>query len=337
MIPAHFMARAVDVLPEAVYLYREREDGSRSITDRRAELPVLLDRLRAVETVERVARRARAARVDGGCYAESVVEEDLRYHVDVLDEAGRGVPAGLPRPRERVPRRRGAGGRGRPAGDPAAQVAPRPPAAHAGAARGRRLPQGAPGRRAEGADRLAARTATTRSSTTRAWASRAPSTGSTPRAAGSGTRACCCGSRVCSALQVMLLLDRQRVLVRLVRVELERVRASPRPVPGPRARGSRARGRCAPSARACAHATRCVLGRRRLSRQTSAEGSLATHRRCRSRRSLMAALPVCRPARRRVVAPGAAATGGANRRRRRAAPARSRASTGVGRAERDRP
>ena len=47
MIPAHFMARAVDVLPEPVYLYREREDGSRSITHRRAELPVLLDRLAA--------------------------------------------------------------------------------------------------------------------------------------------------------------------------------------------------------------------------------------------------------------------------------------------------
>ncbi len=87
VLPAHFMARAVDVLPEPVYLYREREDGSRSITDRRAELPVLLDRLRAVETV--------SAWLDEHgppgsrrLYAESVVEEDLRYHVDVLDEAG---------------------------------------------------------------------------------------------------------------------------------------------------------------------------------------------------------------------------------------------------------
>ena len=86
VVPAHFMARAVDVLPEPVYLYREREDGSRSITDRRAELPVLLDRLRAVETV----RDWLAAHGPPGAarlYAESVVEEDLRYHVDVLDEA----------------------------------------------------------------------------------------------------------------------------------------------------------------------------------------------------------------------------------------------------------
>jgi CDP-glycerol glycerophosphotransferase len=87
VVPAHFMARSVDVLPEAVYLYREREDGSPSITQRRAELPVLLDRLRAVEGVsawleEHGPPGARRA------YAESVVEEDLRYHVDVLDEAG---------------------------------------------------------------------------------------------------------------------------------------------------------------------------------------------------------------------------------------------------------
>ena len=86
VVPAHFMARAVDVLPEPVYLYRERDDGSRSITDRRAELPVLLDRLRAVETV----RDWLAAHGPPGAarlYAESAVEEDLRYHVDVLDEA----------------------------------------------------------------------------------------------------------------------------------------------------------------------------------------------------------------------------------------------------------
>ena len=86
VIPAQFMARAVDVLPEAVYLYREREDGSRSITDRRAELPVLLDRLRAIEMVSAwLGEHAPPGAMR--MYAESVVEEDLRYHVDVLDEA----------------------------------------------------------------------------------------------------------------------------------------------------------------------------------------------------------------------------------------------------------
>jgi CDP-glycerol glycerophosphotransferase len=86
VVPAQFMARAVDILPDPVYLYREREDGSRSITQRRAELPVLLDRLAAVEGVS-AWLDAHAPPGSRRAYAESVVEEDLRYHVDVLDEA----------------------------------------------------------------------------------------------------------------------------------------------------------------------------------------------------------------------------------------------------------
>jgi CDP-glycerol glycerophosphotransferase len=83
-IPAHFLAAAVDVLPEPVYLWRERPG---SITQGRTRLPVLLDRLRAVEEVSAWLHEhgpPGAARA----YAESVVEEDLRYHVDVLDVAG---------------------------------------------------------------------------------------------------------------------------------------------------------------------------------------------------------------------------------------------------------
>src|SRR5919108_3783215 len=49
VIRAHVLARAVDVVKAPVYLYREREDGTLSITQRRAELRVLLDRLAAVE------------------------------------------------------------------------------------------------------------------------------------------------------------------------------------------------------------------------------------------------------------------------------------------------
>ena len=152
-VPAHFMARAVDVLPEAVYLYREREDGSRSITDRRAELPVLLDRLRAVETVS--AWLGEHAPPGRRGFTRSPSSRRTSATTSTCSTRRTRSTAGLPRPRERVPRRRRTGGRGPPPGDPAAQVAPRPPPAHAGAARGRRLPQGAPGRRAEGADRLA--------------------------------------------------------------------------------------------------------------------------------------------------------------------------------------
>jgi CDP-glycerol glycerophosphotransferase len=86
VVPAHFLARSVDVVREPVYLYREREDGVLSITQRRAELQSLRDRLAAVEEVSAFlgARSAAARR----WYDESVVEDDLRYHIDVLDAAG---------------------------------------------------------------------------------------------------------------------------------------------------------------------------------------------------------------------------------------------------------
>ena len=84
-VPAHFLARSVDVVTEPTYLYREREDGVPSITQRRAELRILRDRFTAVEQVSAFlgARSAAAKR----WYDTSVVEDDLRYHVDVLDGA----------------------------------------------------------------------------------------------------------------------------------------------------------------------------------------------------------------------------------------------------------
>lgn len=84
-VPAHFAARCVDVVTQPTYLYREREDGVPSITQRRAELRILRDRFAAVEEVSAQlgARSAAAKR----WYDASVVEDDLRYHIDVLDEA----------------------------------------------------------------------------------------------------------------------------------------------------------------------------------------------------------------------------------------------------------
>ena len=85
VLPAHFLARSVDVVPRPVYLYREREAGAPSITQLRTELRTLHDRVRAIEHV-------RAFLVSHGppgsrrWYDESVVEEDLRYHLDALPE-----------------------------------------------------------------------------------------------------------------------------------------------------------------------------------------------------------------------------------------------------------
>jgi CDP-glycerol glycerophosphotransferase len=85
VIPAHFLARSVDVVREPVYLWRERDDGTRSITQQRAELRTLRDRFAAVEQASAFLA-ARSPKVRSW-YDESVVEDDLRYHIDVLDEA----------------------------------------------------------------------------------------------------------------------------------------------------------------------------------------------------------------------------------------------------------
>ena len=84
VVPAHYLARAVDVVARPVYLYREREGESQSITQRRLELRVLRDRVAAVRSVcDFLDDRGFPPRA----YHESVLAEDLRYHLDVLDAA----------------------------------------------------------------------------------------------------------------------------------------------------------------------------------------------------------------------------------------------------------
>jgi CDP-glycerol glycerophosphotransferase len=86
VVPAHFEAHAVDVIRQPVYLYRVREDGELSITQRRADPATLRARMDAIASVERFLERngPPAAR---RWYAESVLEEDLLYHLDALDVA----------------------------------------------------------------------------------------------------------------------------------------------------------------------------------------------------------------------------------------------------------
>ena len=85
-LPAHLAARSVDVLAAPVYRWRLREDGALSITQRRLEHRVLRDRLRAVEFV------AGHVRLHGTqplyhAYLQSLVTDDLRLHLDLLDQA----------------------------------------------------------------------------------------------------------------------------------------------------------------------------------------------------------------------------------------------------------
>jgi CDP-glycerol glycerophosphotransferase len=84
-IPAHFLARSVDVISDPVYLWRIRE-GADSITQRKLEPRGLTDRMLAIEEVsDHLARKGpRGAK---RWYDESVVADDLRYYVNGLEAA----------------------------------------------------------------------------------------------------------------------------------------------------------------------------------------------------------------------------------------------------------
>ncbi|MEA2295075.1 MAG: CDP-glycerol glycerophosphotransferase [Solirubrobacteraceae bacterium] len=86
ILPAHFLARSVDVVAAPVYHWRRRSEGAQSITQRRLERSVMRDRLTATEAVlahidAHGPRRARR------WYQQRLVADDLRLHLNLLDEA----------------------------------------------------------------------------------------------------------------------------------------------------------------------------------------------------------------------------------------------------------
>jgi CDP-glycerol glycerophosphotransferase len=85
-IPAHFLAKTVDVLGETVYLWRIRSGDSQSITQRRAETRGLRDR---ADACRHVSLFLAANGFDEGkrLYDRTVVAEDLAYFLGVLDIA----------------------------------------------------------------------------------------------------------------------------------------------------------------------------------------------------------------------------------------------------------
>ena len=78
---------SVDVIADPVYYWRSRDDGERSITQRRLELKALTDRLDAVEQVRAFLARHEDA-VARRRYDESLVGDDLRLYLNMFDEAG---------------------------------------------------------------------------------------------------------------------------------------------------------------------------------------------------------------------------------------------------------
>jgi CDP-glycerol glycerophosphotransferase len=87
VMTAHYLARSVDVLRATVYLWRRREAGDLSGSQRRSGTKALRDRVAAVDRVSRFL--AGRGMVEAKCeYDRSVVGNDLRYFLDVLDSAG---------------------------------------------------------------------------------------------------------------------------------------------------------------------------------------------------------------------------------------------------------
>ncbi len=85
-LPAHVMARSVDVIAEPVYHWRVRGAGDHSITQKRLELRSLVDRLAAVEHVRGYLVEHGTRRLRRG-YDQRLVRDDLRVHLDVLADA----------------------------------------------------------------------------------------------------------------------------------------------------------------------------------------------------------------------------------------------------------
>jgi CDP-glycerol glycerophosphotransferase len=85
-IPAHFLAKSIDVISDPCYLWRIREGGGPSITQRKTDPQALIDRLTSIQEVsEHLA--ADGPRGSKRWYDESVVADDLRYYVNSLDMA----------------------------------------------------------------------------------------------------------------------------------------------------------------------------------------------------------------------------------------------------------
>jgi CDP-glycerol glycerophosphotransferase len=86
-LPAHVLARSVDVVRDPVYLWRERAGEAASITQRRTELRAIRDRFAAVDGVSRFLA-AHGEHTLKRLYDKSVAEQDFRYFLTPLDVAG---------------------------------------------------------------------------------------------------------------------------------------------------------------------------------------------------------------------------------------------------------
>ncbi|MEU9541146.1 bifunctional glycosyltransferase/CDP-glycerol:glycerophosphate glycerophosphotransferase [Streptomyces mirabilis] len=89
-LPAHFMALAVDVLSEPIYLWRQRTGGAPSITQRRTEPVNVRDRIRSCDSVSRflASQPGEAYSQHKRWYDEIFITDELPLFMGVLDQAG---------------------------------------------------------------------------------------------------------------------------------------------------------------------------------------------------------------------------------------------------------
>jgi CDP-glycerol glycerophosphotransferase len=82
-IPAHFLAKSVDVVSEPVYYWRARVGTDKSITQRRTQVKALTDRLQTIQSARDFLRSYpdEQARV---WYDASILGDDLAPYLDLL-------------------------------------------------------------------------------------------------------------------------------------------------------------------------------------------------------------------------------------------------------------
>lgn len=87
-LPAHYLARSVDVRSEPVYLWRVRDSSAASsITQQRSDIDSMRDRVAAVRFVSDFLA-GRGSPRERRRYDESAVTHDLRYFLEVVPDAG---------------------------------------------------------------------------------------------------------------------------------------------------------------------------------------------------------------------------------------------------------
>ncbi|SHK99699.1 bifunctional glycosyltransferase/CDP-glycerol:glycerophosphate glycerophosphotransferase [Actinacidiphila paucisporea] len=89
-IPAHFRAKAVDVLSEPIYQWRQRTAGAPSITQKRTEPKSVRDRITSFDSVSRFLAAQPGAEYRGykRWYDEAAITDELPLFWNVLSEAG---------------------------------------------------------------------------------------------------------------------------------------------------------------------------------------------------------------------------------------------------------